>query len=133
MNALTIVGRVTKDPEVKSNSDGSWCYLIVAVSTYKDKPSEFFNCKVRGKQAENCKKFVHKGDLVSVTGSVHLNQWGSNNEHAALAVNAASVEFYGKRSNYNEDDDAGRENTPVSSSKPTNNGWTQVDEEDLPF
>lgn len=142
MNNLTIVGRLVKTPELKKNADGCWCYANVAVQVSKER-TDFFNCKLTGKQAENCCRYTSKGDLVCIRGSVTLSYWGENNEKASLSVVGCSMEFYGKRSA----GDGGGSAPNVYSARQTGNsgnapqeapddefaGYTQLDDEDLPF
>lgn len=128
MNNLTIVGRATKEPELRTSTYGDYCYLTVAVNAGQDK-TDYFNVKIGDKQAKNCAKYVHKGDLVSVKGAVHLNQWGEGNRYAALSIHASQVEFFGKRREKNNETDGGAE-------MPKNNefdGYEVVDDEDMPF
>lgn len=128
MNVLTIVGRATKDPTMKETQYGNICFLNVAVNDIGGK-ADFFSVKLTDKQAENTMKYVHKGDLVCVQGSVHLNQWGTNNENASLAMDKARCEFYGKRSEGNQQ----IENTPATNKNAQMSDFSEIDDEDMPF
>lgn len=128
MNVLTIVGRATKDPMMKETQYGNVCFLNVAVNDMGGK-ADFFSVKLTDKQAENTMKYVHKGDLVSVQGSVHLNQWGANNENASLAMDKARCEFYGKRNDGNSQTD----NAPKTNQDAPKSDFSEIDDEDMPF
>lgn len=128
MNNLTIVGRATKDPTMKNTPYGEVCFLSVAVNN-ASKEADFFNVKLTEKQAENTMKYVHKGDVVSIQGSVHLNQWGANNENAVLAIDKARCEFFGKRSS----DGSAAETPSHSNHNAPKNDLFDVDDEDMPF
>ena len=74
MNNVTLVGRLTKDPELRTISTGNTtCSFTVAVSRQftnanGERETDFINCVIWGKQAENLCKFCTKGSLVGVTG-----------------------------------------------------------------
>lgn len=128
MNVLTIVGRATKDPVMKETKYGEVCFLNVAVNDINGK-ADFFSVKLTEKQAENTMKYVHKGDLVSIQGSVHLNQWGANNESASLAIDKARCEFYGKRNGGDHQAD----NMPKTNQNTPKSDFSEIDDEDMPF
>jgi single-strand DNA-binding protein len=79
MNKVILIGRVGKDPEVKSFSNGGQvCTLTLATSEkYKDKQgnkqesTEWHTCKFSDKQAEIVAQYVKKGDQLAVTGKIH--------------------------------------------------------------
>lgn len=126
MNALTIVGRATKDPISRTTQYGEACFLTVAVNAGKNK-TDFFNVTLSEQMAERCMKYVKKGDLVTVQGSVHLSQWGNNNERASLSMRAKSLEFFGKRTDIDADD------APASAQNTPQNDFEEVDDYDMPF
>lgn len=128
MNNLTIVGRVTKDPTMKTTQYGDVCFLSVAVNDAGGK-ADYFSVKLTEKQAENTMKYVQKGDVVSVQGSVHLNQWGANRENATLSMDKARCEFYGKRNDGNHQED----NTPKTNQNAPKSDFSEIDDEDMPF
>lgn len=79
MNKVLIVGRLTKDVELKVAQNGnSYCNFTVAVNNGKDKqgkelPADYLPCSVFGKIAENTAQCVGKGSLVCVEGRLKLN------------------------------------------------------------
>lgn len=137
MNDTTIVGRVVKEPIMKKTAVGACCFVTVAVNGAKD-TVDYFNVKLFDRQAENCRKYVRKGDLVSVRGSVHLNQWGENKQYASLGMDQAWMEFYGKRSNPSgraeEEERTVEDEATNMPPKDEENDWAEIeDDEDMPF
>lgn len=130
MNVITIVGRATKDPIVRKTKYGDICYLTVAVGA-KNSRTDYFNVALKDGACERCSQHVKKGDLVTVQGSVHLNQWGNNNEYAALAITSKHFEFFGKR--METDSNSENENTSVSYDNASPNDFEEVDDYDMPF
>ena len=78
-STITIVGNVTRDPELKFLNNGSAaCKFSVAVNRKrKDKEDEvsFFTCDAYGEIAENCATSLTKGTRVVVHGSLVQRDW----------------------------------------------------------
>ena len=109
MNDVSLVGRLTKDPELKfiPGSGTAVCNFTLAVDRglSKDKEKElkeegkptadFIRIVVWGKQGENSAKFLAKGRLVSVSGSIRTSR--SENDDGSYNyftdVNAYNVEY----------------------------------------
>ncbi|MBA4307008.1 MAG: single-stranded DNA-binding protein [Sphingopyxis sp.] len=83
VNSVTIVGRLTRDPELKALPSGQQvASLSIATSrVYNDKDgkrqeaSEYHNIVVFGKTAENCGRFLVKGQMVMVQGRLQTRSW----------------------------------------------------------
>lgn len=76
MNKITIHGRITKDIELKTTSNGvEYCSLSVAVDERqgkdKEKRTDFFDCTAWRGAAVAIEKFFHKGDGIILTGKMH--------------------------------------------------------------
>ena len=75
MNRVSLVGRVTKNPELRYTPSGiATCNLSIAIDRLPDKDgnkkTDFIPVVVWNKQAENVKKYVSRGSLVSVEGKI---------------------------------------------------------------
>ena len=76
MNKSILIGRVTKDIELKSTTSGKYvCTFTLAVNRdYKNADgnydADFINCVAYGQQAETISKFVNKGDKFGVIGKI---------------------------------------------------------------
>lgn len=75
INKAILVGRITKDIELKSTTSGKEvCQFILAVTrNYKtnDKyESDFITCKAFGKTAEFISKFTKKGNKLAIEGRI---------------------------------------------------------------
>ena len=104
MNSLHIIGRLTKDPELRTTATGlSVCSFTVAVNRKKTKDgqqeTDYFNVTAWRERGETCAKYLSKGKKVSVVGPVSVRTWESNGKHgASLEVTAEEVEFLSPRS-----------------------------------
>lgn len=132
MNKLTIIGRIVKDPELRTTKDGTnVCGFTVAVNRPKtkgnpDPGADFFNVTAWRERGELCAKYLTKGSKVAVVGKVGVRTWETETKHgASLEVNAEEVEFLSSR----------REDAPVAPPEPVDaqTGYTAVTTDELPF
>lgn len=102
MNQIILIGRLTRDPELRyiAGSGTAVCTFAVAVDREyagKDgkKVTDFIDVQVWGKVAENCANFIRKGSLVGVQGALHIDSYqAQNGENRRIArVNANRVQF----------------------------------------
>lgn len=106
MNKVYIIGNLTKNPELRSTTDGTpVCGFTVAVNRPKtkndpDPGADFFNVNAWRQKGENCAKYLTKGSKVAVVGRISLRTWEKDGKHgASLEVNADEVEFLSARQN----------------------------------
>lgn len=76
MNRATIIGRITKDIELRYTSNGvAFTSIQVAINNGKDKegndrPADFVSVRVWDKMAENLEKYQGKGSKILVEGPI---------------------------------------------------------------
>lgn len=102
MNKLTIIGNLTKDPELRTTATGlSVCSFTVAVNRRKGAETEtdFFRVSAWRERGETCAKFLQKGKKVCVVGPVSVSTFTGNDgsTKASLEVTAEDVEFLSPR------------------------------------
>ena len=105
MNKLTIIGNLTRDPELRTTASGiNVCSFTVAVNKRVKKDGEqqdadFFRVSAWRGLADVCSKYLAKGRKVAVVGSVSLHTYESQNgkQGASLEVVADDVEFLSQR------------------------------------
>ena len=139
MNKIFLIGNLTRDPEMRTTGSGiSVCTFTVAVNRRRSGNAEagqpeadFFRVSAWRQLVENCNRFLAKGRKVGVTGSLSLQTYTGNDgqQRASLEVTADEVEFLTPRS---EQTDA-QPMQPSAPQQQSNNGFVQVDEDDLPF
>lgn len=71
----TLVGRLGRDPELKTVAGKSLVEFSIGKGNGKDKESEWINCKAWEKTADFIKDSVHKGDMVLVSGRTSVETW----------------------------------------------------------
>lgn len=83
LNRATILGRLVRDPEVRSTTNGrSVTSMTVATNrTWKDQSgqkqeqSEFHNCVLWGKLGEIAGQYLNKGRRVYIEGRIQTRDW----------------------------------------------------------
>ena len=101
MNKVILIGRLTKDPELRyTGSNRAVTQITVAVNrTFTnqngEREADFINVVIWDKQAENVAKYLTKGRLVAVEGRIQTRNY-DNNEGKKVYVTevvALSVQF----------------------------------------
>ncbi len=77
MNNVTLVGRLTKDPEVKTTTTGKdTCSFSIAVDRpSKEKTADFISCVAWEKNAELIGKYLSKGSRIGIIGAIQSRSW----------------------------------------------------------
>lgn len=86
MNKVILVGRITKDPELRNIQSGS---SVVNFTIAVNRPvaqnadqnannADFINCVIWNKQAENLAKYVKQGSLIGVEGRIQTRSYEAN-------------------------------------------------------
>ena len=146
MNKLTIIGNLTRDPELRTTSAGiNVCDFTVAVNRRARRDAQagqpeadFFRVSAWRQLGENCSRYLAKGRKVAVTGSVSVNtyQGSDGTTRASLEVNADDVEFLSPKGEGMAP--GGEASAPADGygavgTPPQGSGFVQVDDEELPF
>ena len=81
MNSVVLIGRLTRDPEVRYISESQMAIATFTVAidrptrSGQEKKTDFPRVTVFGRQAENCEKFLAKGRLVGVQGRIQTGSY----------------------------------------------------------
>lgn len=82
MNFVLLLGRLTRDPEMRyiPETEKAVASFAIAVDRpfAKDK-ADFINIVVFGKPAENCEKYLAKGRMVAVQGRLQIDNYTDKN------------------------------------------------------
>lgn len=147
INKAILVGRITKDPELKmTQSNIPFVNFTVAIDrTFTDQSGErqtdFIQCVVWRRQAENVSKYVSKGSLLGIEGRIQTRQYEVDGQTRwATEIVCDSVQFLeskaeseARRNNQRED-----YNSVTPSSTADDDAFYETSkelaaEEDLPF
>ena len=102
MNKIILMGRLTRDPEVRYSQGDS----PIAVARFSlavdrrikrqgDPDADFFNCTAFGKQGEFVEKYLKQGTKIVVTGRVQNDNYTNKNGEKVYSVQiiAEEIEF----------------------------------------
>jgi single-strand DNA-binding protein len=150
MNRVVLVGRLTKDPELRYTPNG------VPVATFTlavnrsftnqqgEREADFINCVVWRKPAENVANYLKKGSLAGVDGRVQTRSYdGQDGKRVYVTeVLAESVQFLEPKNSSGDKGGSGNYGAPKEQGNPfgnnnnqnqrqTNNnqGYTRMDED----
>jgi single-strand DNA-binding protein len=135
MNKVIMIGRLTRDPEVRYSNEGSAVskFSLAVDRRYKREGqpgADFFNCVAFGKTAEFTEKYLKKGTKVVLEGELQNNNYTNKDGQKVYGMQIVvnSLEFAESKSSSNSD----RESTQQSDSNDFMN-VPDVAEEELPF
>lgn len=82
MNKVTLIGRLTKDPDVRystgENTTAVARYSLAVDRKYKkdgEANADFINCIAFGKNGEFAEKYLHKGTKIAVVGRIQTGSY----------------------------------------------------------
>ena len=77
MNVVVLVGRLTRDPELKFGQSGkAYSRFSLAVDRpFSKGEADFINCVAFGRQAEFAEKYFHKGIRIVITGRIQTGSY----------------------------------------------------------
>lgn len=133
MNNVTLVGRLTRDPELRYLQGSGTAVTQFAMAVDREfskegkKETDFIDIQVWGKSAENCANYISKGSLVAIKGSIRQDKYQDQegNNRYSFKVNADRVQFLNTKSN---GESKGFEPQGLEPQ-----GFQQIDSEDIPF
>lgn len=100
MNKVEMIGRLTKDPELRTNEAGtSKCNFNIAINRLGVKEGmqdvDFIPCTAWNKQAENLAKYQGKGCLIGIEGEIRRDTYTDKDGESKsyMYVLANRIEF----------------------------------------
>lgn len=132
MNRFFGIGRLTKEPELKSTASGlSVCRFTIAIDRrfkQEGQQADFIPIVTWRGQADNCAKYLHKGSQVGIVGSIQTGSYDDKNGNKIYTteVNAEEVQFLSKGTNE-------AENNIKTAHEMFDGQMTPVEAEDFPF
>ena len=137
MNKVILVGNLTRDPELTETPSGvAVCRFAIAVSrdyanSDGSRETDFFNITVWRGRAENCGKYLKKGNKVAIVGSLQTRSYEDKDgiKRNVTDVIANEVEFLTPRNAQGDIDP----DTAVVSSRRERPTLEAIDDNQLPF
>lgn len=144
MNNVTLVGRLTRDVEVRfvPGTGTKVCNFTIAVDrdfTQADgnRGTDFIDIQVWNKQADTCENYLKKGHLVGVQGSIRIDSYTDQmgTKRRSFRINANRVQFLTPKGNTGAKSEQGYDNTP-SFDVPAGldpQGFQAIEDDEMPF
>lgn len=135
MNKVYLIGNLTRDPEMSTTTSGiSVCRMSIAVgrrfpNAEGGRDADFFNITAWRGTADNCGKFLKKGNKIAVSGSIQTRNYekADGTKGFAIDIVADEVEFLSSRNEGGAEGGATiGSSSPVSDLQP-------IDDDNLPF
>ena len=138
MNLVTLIGRLTRDPELKYSQSGkAFCNFTVAVTReFKRDEADFINCVAWDKRAEAIAEYLRKGRRIAIQGRLNVSNYEKNGETVWRTdvivdkfnfIDSASTSSGQSQQSYSS------QSTPVNNSFVDNDNDEIMDDDDFPF
>lgn len=126
MNKVFLIGRITKDPEVKQTpSNLHVCAFTVAVDRkFKDnagnKQTDFINCVAWRQLADLLGNYFHKGSKIGITGTLQTRSYKDNsgNNRTVTDVIVEDIDFLDPKQQKQEEPFEERPIPPMPKNEP---------------
>jgi len=136
INHVVLVGRLTRDAELKYTNTGvAVCKFSLAVNRRRKKDDQwieeasFFNVVVWGKIGEVLHQYLVKGKQIGIQGELRQNRWEQDGQpRSKVEIIVANIQLLGSK--------AGTAPSNQESISPVHNADTEVKdnfEDDIPF
>ncbi len=146
MNKVIMMGRLTRDPEVRystgANSTAVGKFSIAVDRKFKREgqpEADFFNCTTFGKQAEFIEKYLRKGVKVVISGTLQNDNYTTKDGAKVYGVNILvdEIEFAESKANSDSTASSGKtQSANQSTPSEAGTGFMNIPnglEEELPF
>lgn len=139
MNKAILVGRLTRDPELKTTANGvNVCTFTIAVNRrFKNAEgnydADFISCVAWRQQAEFLAKYFAKGRMVGIVGSIQTRNYERDGQRVYVTeVAVDEINFVESRQNQDSENTFSQPSMPDFSS---NDGFMPMPaaDDDLPF
>ena len=153
MNKVILMGRLTRDPELRSTQNNTnLCQFTVAVdrrfkNANGERQVDFINCTAWRQTADFIARYFTKGARIAVVGSIQTSSWDDNDGKKQYKTEVVVDEAYfadskssgeGQSSNYGERGSYQSQGSAPASAKPRSGGYSDEfvpapDDTVLPF
>jgi single-strand DNA-binding protein len=135
MNKVILIGRLTKDPEVRYSQNGTENMAVARFSLAVDRKfkrdgdvtTDFINCVAFAKNGEFAEKYLKKGTKIAIEGRIQTGSYEKDGKKVYTTdIVVEGYDFCESKGNTQEE----------PKSKPDTDGWLNIPDnigEELPF
>lgn len=143
LNNVVLVGRITKDPELRyipgtGTAVASSSIAIDRDFTKKDgnKDTDFIPFEIMGKPAEFVANYCGKGTLIAIQGSIRVDQYQTQSGEKRSFTKVAARNIQKLEGNKDKQGQQGHQNNNFGNFEPAGlgpQGFQAIDDSDVPF
>ena len=140
MNKVVLVGRLTRDPEVRysqgNNATAVARYTVAVDRRFKrdgEPTADFIPCVIFGRSAEFAEKYFHQGMRVSISGRIQTGSYTNKDGQKVYTTDVVVEEQEFAESKWASNNDNSRPETSMASGDGFMSIPDGVDDEGLPF
>jgi single-strand DNA-binding protein len=137
MNKVVLMGRLTRDPELRFTSVNNIpvCSFTLAVNRRfvrqgEERQADFIPIVAWSKLAEFCQKYFQKGQQVSIVGRIQTRTWDDNEGRRRYVTEVIAEEAYfadSKKDSYTSPKTHDADDSNIE------DGFYTLDDDELPF
>ena len=139
MNKVILMGRLTKDPEVRYTQTNNTLVASFSLAVNRrfarqgeERQADFINVVAWSKTGEFCSKYFKKGQQVGIIGRIQTRNWEDENKQRHYITEVVAEEAYFADSKKDQDGNSSFTNT-FGNSVSEASEFAVSDEDDLPF
>lgn len=87
MNKVILIGRLTKDPDVRATQDGKMFARYTLAVDRVSEGADFVPCVAFGKSAEFAQKYLHKGMKMAIVGRIQTGSYKDKDGKTQYSTN----------------------------------------------
>lgn len=141
LNSVCLVGRLTKDPELRytSNNQAVATFSLAVNRNFKsqngEREADFINCVIWRQQAENLANWAKKGDLIGITGRIQTRNYENQQGQRVFVteVVADNFQLLESRKDREAGQSQGYSQPDFSRQATANTSPMDISDDDLPF
>lgn len=155
INNITLVGRLTKDPDMKYTGNGTAVATFTLVVNRNftnqsgEREADFINCVIWRKPAETLANYAKKGVLIGVTGRIQTRSYDNQQGQKVYVTEVIADNFQlleSKKADSSQNTQGGgvsnsqtnnytrnQQNTNSATADPFGNSSIDISDDDLPF
>ena len=97
MNKVALIGRLTRDPDVRYTQGGESMaiarFTLAVDRRTKNRDADFISCVAFGKNGEFVEKYFHKGIKVAVIGRIQTGSYNNKDGHKVYTTDVVCEEL----------------------------------------
>jgi single-strand DNA-binding protein len=141
INHVVLVGRLTRDAELRYTNNGTAICAFSIGNTYRTKQGEnwveesnFFNCVMFGRRAEALHQYLTKGKQIGIDGALRYSKWEQDGQpRSKVEVHVNDIQLLGGRDGGGRSAGPDRGDTEYSGNQYAGDSSGSDFEDDVPF